>query len=174
MTFGSNVKKIAKGLFKGCTNLEEVDIPQKVTYIMDGAFQGCSKLKHIYLHETLKSIGNYAFWGTAISSINLPNSLETIGQNIMASCNSLVSITIPDKIKEIPAYAFSDCKNLSTVVIGYNVNLISRYAFRNTQLRKIYSKIMDPSKCKIELGWDYPAFSTDIFANAILYVPKGS
>lgn len=173
VVIGNKVSEIGLSLFEGCINLKEIDIPQNVKVIEEAAFGDCSKLERIVLHESLKSIGNRAFCGTAISSIYLPNTLEIIGEYVMASCNSLVSISLPDKIKEIPDYAFSGCEKLSTVVIGSNVNKISRGAFRNTQLRKIYSKIKDPSKCTIVLG-NYPAFSSDIFANAILYVPKGT
>ena len=170
---GNKVNEIGLSLFEGCINLKEIDIPQNVKVIEEAAFEDCSKLERIILHESLKSIGNRAFCGTAISSINLPNTLEKFGESVMASCNSLVSITLPDKIKEIPDNAFGGCEKLSTIVIGSNVNKISRRAFQKTQLRKIYSKIMEPSKCAIELG-NNPAFSSDIFANAILYVPKGT
>ena len=50
-----------------------------VTGIGEDAFQDCTSLKSITIPEGVKSIGNGAFMNSGITSISLPNSLETLG-----------------------------------------------------------------------------------------------
>lgn len=73
---GSNLKKmilptsdhysyaIPAGAFAGCTQLEEVYIPDGcVTSIGANAFKGCSNLKYVYIGSAVTTIGDGAFAG---------------------------------------------------------------------------------------------------------------
>ena len=50
-----------------------------------------------------------------ITSITLPNSLETISDYAFCKCNNLTSITIPNSVEWIGDYAFCNCYNLETI-----------------------------------------------------------
>lgn len=43
----------------------------------------------VTIPETVKTIGEFAFWGRNIMSINLPDGLEEIGQGAFVSCNDI-------------------------------------------------------------------------------------
>lgn len=67
----------------------------------------------------------------SIENINIPNSIETIGQNAFYSCSKLKSLVIEDGERELLldiGYAsllpvFGDCVNLKSVYFGRNIKL---------------------------------------------------
>ena len=76
---------------------DSIIIPQMldgytVTAIGDGAFDRKDKSyknRSVTLPDTIKSIGEFAFRNTNITSINLPNGLEYIGKGAFVGCNSI-------------------------------------------------------------------------------------
>jgi hypothetical protein len=74
--------------FYGMTSLESVTISNNVTNI-DGMFQQCSALK----------------------SINIPNSVTSVGIRAFEGCSSLTSIIIPASVMTVGDYAFRDCSD---------------------------------------------------------------
>lgn len=72
-----------------------------------------------YYQERLyhvSSIGNEAFSECKeLTSVAIPNSVETIGFEAFYGCTGLSSITIPNSVILIGNSAFSDCTNLTSV-----------------------------------------------------------
>ena len=65
-----------------------------------------------------------------ITSVTIPNSVETIGGLSFQQTN-LTSITIPNSVKKIDFNAFRYCSKLKTVVLGTSVSMIGEHAFAN-------------------------------------------
>ena len=61
------------------------------------------------------SIGNYTFFRKSLVSVEIPDSVTSIGDYAFRSCNSLTSIEIPDSVTSIGAYAFSNCTSLTSI-----------------------------------------------------------
>ena len=62
----------------------------------------------INIPNSVESIGNGAFsWHKSLTSINIPDSVESIERGAFDSCTSLKSINIPDSVKSIGEDAFS-------------------------------------------------------------------
>ncbi len=76
------------------------------------------------------SIDARAFYGSALTSIEIPASVASIGDYAFYNCDSLISITIPSSVKAIGKYAFSQCDKLASVSLPTNVESIGSYAFR--------------------------------------------
>ena len=57
-------------------------------------------------------IGNFAFAGSYIASIIIPESVVTIGKNAFEGCGQLTRITIPASVAKIDHFAFYGCYNL--------------------------------------------------------------
>ena len=53
----------------------------------------------------------------SISSINIPNTITTIGEYAFSSCKNLKSITIPKSVTSIEKGAFSGCVGLERIVV---------------------------------------------------------
>lgn len=76
------------------------------------AFENCIGLVSIKLPNTVKTIGRYAFWGSAIEEIVLPEALESIGDRAFEFCDNLSHIEIPQAVNHIGEGAFQFCRFL--------------------------------------------------------------
>ena len=114
------------GAFSYCTALTSIEIPASVETIGASAFKGCSKLATVTFEKEsqLKTIGGgYSepnYYGvfsdcTALTSIEIPASVETIEAAAFKDCSSLTSIEIPASVETIKASAFKGCSSLATV-----------------------------------------------------------
>lgn len=86
---------IAKEAFAGANSLTGAVLPASVRTIGEAAFMDCVSLVQVSLNQTLSSIGDKAFYNTAIATIALPRSLESMGDLAFGNNASLKNITVP-------------------------------------------------------------------------------
>ena len=107
------------------------------------------QIKTVKIQEGIKSVSISAFYYyddnlnvkgyPNIVSIQLPESLETIGNHAFERCSSLKSINIPNKIKTIDHHTFISCTSLQSITIGNNVETIGSASFHScTSLQTIH------------------------------------
>lgn len=121
--------------FSDFTNLKHATLPRTLVEIPQKAFFNCP-LTTINLPGTVEKIGNYAFKRTSLSgSLYLPNSLKTIGISAFEGLKLTGTLTIPDSVTTISNEAFYNDK-FTKLVIGPNSSLtaIGNNAFRNNQI----------------------------------------
>lgn len=131
------ITDIADGMFKDCTSLINVSIPDSVTkignddgYSRDGAFEGCISLTDIILPNSITSIARYTFEGcTSLANVNMPDSITNIADGVFRDCTSLANITIPDNVISISDNAFSGCTSLKNIMIPNGVTRIGSHVF---------------------------------------------
>lgn len=142
---------ISERCFYNLDNLRTVVLPQNITSIDREAFKDCHNLEEVlYMPETCVSIGEYAFSGSGLRSIEIGPGVETIGSNAFYSCNRLNSVVIPtNSVKRIESGAFSYCGNLTNLAIGKGLEYIGSSAFYNCGLRKL---VLPTSLKRIEGG----------------------
>jgi hypothetical protein len=123
-----------------------VVLPGTITRIGAKAFAvgnnyKAQKLVSINFPSALKSIGRSAFFGTGLTSVILPEGLETLeieaadgggstGGNQFRSCGNIVSLTLPGSLKTIPDAAFEYLDSLTELVIPEGVKTIGADAFQ--------------------------------------------
>ncbi len=78
-----------------------------------------------------------AFVAKNITSVSIPASVETIGNEAFAGCLDLVSVTLSEGLQSIGAGAFADCADLSSITIPSSVKNISTYAFFSTSITAV-------------------------------------
>ena len=147
---GSQLKTIgggsySSGAFSDCTALTSIEIPASVETIKASAFKGCSSLATVTFENgsQLKTIeGGYPSSGTfadctALTSIEIPASVETIEAAAFKGCSSLATVTFEkgSQLKTIgggSSYygAFSDCTALTSIEIPASVETIKASAFK--------------------------------------------
>ena len=66
---------------------------------------------------------------TGLTSIEIPNSVISIGNNAFSGCTGLTSIIIPGLVTLIGEYAFYRCSSLTLVIIPEKVTSIGEYVF---------------------------------------------
>ena len=82
----------------------------------------CSYFKTITIGEGITTVAAGAFGGdsntnpyAAVTTVNLPSTLTTIGDNAFAYCTGLTSLTIPASVTTVGANAFNQCNSLDEV-----------------------------------------------------------
>ena len=66
---------------------------------------------------------------TGLTTLNIPDTVTTIGIDAFWNCTALNSVTIPDSVKTIGMGAFSDCSNLTTISLTNSVTSFEIGAF---------------------------------------------
>ena len=126
LTFGadSQLKTIGNGAFKDCAVLPEVTIPTGVTSIGDEAFDCCRLLDNIVIPASVESIGMSAFAGTHLQTITFEanSHLESIGAYAFMN-NYATSIEIPASVISIGEQAFFHSENLVNLTFEANSHL---------------------------------------------------
>ena len=129
----SSVTYIDRYAFEGCTGLTSIEIPSSVTKIDDDAFSGCKNLSNVKLNRGLKSMGYGAFYGTAITSIKIPNTVtgmsEYNGKSVFSGATKLKSVEFEYGMLSIPSCALENCSDVTNVVIPNGVTNIDSDAF---------------------------------------------
>ena len=121
----ANLKIISNASFSGCTNLKTIDLPDTVTEIGAFAFADCTSLKDFTIPDGIKSIGEEAFYNSGITSLVVPESVETIDKLAFSHMANLTNATFPAGC----GITFSGCKNLKTAKITGNPTVIDNYMF---------------------------------------------
>jgi len=116
----------------------DVSIPSKVTYngveyyvtgICDKVFKD-KQITSINIPDSVESIGNEAFLGcSSLESITLSNTLISIGDEAFSGCSGITTITIPNLVRTIGNSAFSGCTGITTITIPNLVRTIGDSAF---------------------------------------------
>lgn len=88
-----------------------------------------NSLKSISLPVLLKTIGDAAFKGTGLRTLDIPKSVFWIGDDLLAECKSLEHIKIPDNIARITDRMFMNCSRLKKVELHEKLNSIGERAF---------------------------------------------
>ena len=86
----------------------------------------------VNIPDSITSIGDKVFnFCTNLKSVTIPNSVTSIGDHAFNGCSNLTSVTIPDSVTSIGNEAFYMCSNLMSLTIPNSVTTIDPYAFRS-------------------------------------------
>ena len=140
-----SVKSIGYRAFYGCAYLKSVIIENgsaSSVSIGDWAFAECWSLENITLSYSVTVIGNHAFESTHLKSINIPDSVVTIGDGAFHGENiSFKSIIIPPSVESIGEYAFanldSKLENITFLEGGTSKLTIKRCAFSGCKAKNL-------------------------------------
>ena len=108
-----------------------------VTKIGEYAFQG-SAVTSVSMPESITSIDYDAFYECKnLESVTLPESLTTLGIRAFGGCQSLKTIKIPSGVTAIPGHCFNGCVSLESVTIPEGVTAIGDEAFLSCNLNAL-------------------------------------
>lgn len=150
----SGCTEVGPADFAGCSGLEIVDGTSELTSIGRSAFAACSVLQHFTFGKKLREIGDCAFertalqsaelqnctslgsigdwafaYDAALTSVDLPKAVSTLGQGIFFECTALASVQLPDGTVAVPAYAFKGNTSITDMTLPEGVGEVGQYAF---------------------------------------------
>ncbi len=132
---GIKVTSIGPQAFYYDNSITSVTIPDTVTYIGDWAFAGCEYLETVNLPASLEVLGDGVFYlCTSIKEIELPETLTVIGQYDFYGCSALAAVDIPASVISIGDSAFWRCVALSSVTGMEGVKTIGSYVFNGCEV----------------------------------------
>lgn len=146
--------------FAECSSLVYVALPPSVTYIGQMAFYKCDALNRIDLPGTLDAIGNRAFaYCSYLTSFRLPETLRWIGAQAFYGCNSLTSVRIPEGVEYVDWMAFGRAAHLNTVHLPKSLRRLGPELTLNC-----------PALVRVTLPEDNPWLESD----GLRIIPKGA
>ena len=98
------------GMAGNYPDLDSVVIPDTVTYL---------RVKY-----AVKSIGEYAFDHSDLTTIVIPDHIQSIGESAFGSCKNLTSVTLPEGIDKL-FRVFIGCTSLCRITIPNSVTAVN-------------------------------------------------
>ncbi len=167
------ITKIGNSTLTHAVNLKSVSLPEGLEAIGTHAFY-LTGLTQVELPSTLQTIGNItgsgggSFQYTNLTSIELPEGLKTISSSVFRS-TPLESVVIPDSVEKIGNRAFLNTPNLQSIIIGDGVVSIDAEAFAGISAY-IYCKDTAERSCKELIGEN----NSDAFKKLKVYSIDGN
>jgi hypothetical protein len=114
------------GVFIGCLNLNKIDLSNtKITVLNEECFKNCRKLEEIIFPENLVKIYDKCFMNTAVTHIQLPDSVNYLGKYAFGFCRLLTCVEFGKSLTKIDNGCFFECSNLKYVTSDICINLHS-------------------------------------------------
>lgn len=104
----------------------------QVTAIGNNAFNTNSNtnISAITLPSSVTTIGNFAFYQSNLTSIDLSN-VTSLGQCAFCRCKSLTDVELSSNLTTLPMLAFSQCEALQSIDLSY-IDTIGESAFSDS------------------------------------------
>ncbi|MBR1915241.1 MAG: leucine-rich repeat domain-containing protein [Alphaproteobacteria bacterium] len=113
---------------------KEIILPEGIKTIEDEAFHLNKALETINLPNSLETIGSWALSSGNLSEINIPASVTTIGYAAFDGEKNITTLILPEGLETLNVRICSVCQNLTTVVLPENVSIGYEEAFVGTPL----------------------------------------
>lgn len=117
--------------FEGCSNIKEIKFPNALTKLPEFICNECTSLTEISLGDKITEISKSAFYMCNLQQLELPDSVEYIGENAFANDKSIKNLSLPKSLKKIDDGAFGNCTGLENVTFGDNIKEIGKEAFED-------------------------------------------
>ena len=158
------VTSVGNYAFYQCMNLASVTMTDSVTKLGSYAFHYCYALSDVTLSDNITEFPNYCFSYTAITDLDWPANLTTLGSNSFASSDLAID-RLPEGLTTIGQYAFSYCSNISKLTLPTTVTTLDSYAFYGMYYLK-----------EVVFTGDAPSISNSAFYSitATVWYPMGN
>ena len=188
---GYKVRSIANDAFTGNSNIKTIVLPDNLESVRSSAFEGTGFYNNksnwdngilyigsylicadkeisgdITIKEGTKVICQSAFLNcTGITSVSMPQSVESVVYTAFSGCSGLKTAVFPDNVKNFYGEVFYNCSSLESVTLPKNLEMFDPYFYGCTALENVYIDEGNPNYCSVD-GILY-----DSTKAAVVYVP---
>lgn len=115
------------------------ELPETIIKMGENAFYDCSLITNLELPKHITEIGDYAFAGTGLRFIKVPDTIKKLGVGVFMDNGKLEKVLMRGKIEKLPAGLFENCGSLRTVFLPNTLKEIGVAAFHNCKhLKNFY------------------------------------
>ena len=151
--------------FSGCTSLESIVLPKKLTTIGKEAFYNCTGLRQITIPKTVTTMGADAFYNcgnlsdvyidsieswcgitfttnysSGVGDFTYRNNPLNYARHLYVGGAEITKLEIPEGIKNINSYAFYNFQGFESVAISGSVKSIGHRSFAKSSLTQLTIK----------------------------------
>ena len=130
----TQLETLRESAFEKCTDLAYVYLPDTVQAIGKRVFRRCTSLREVRLplNYYFKTLGEFAFAHTGLTSILLPANIQIVGRGAFYNCSKLETLTFATNQVTgfvIRSRAFQDCVSLKRLVLPDTLEIVAERAF---------------------------------------------
>lgn len=146
----TQITEIGNNTFAYCKEVQEIIFPETLTNLDRCVAEGCDELDNVVLPPKLKWIGDECFRNFKQTKIEIPNSIEGMGERCFSADTDLIfaegretvhhrllngmlckEVILPNSLETINASTFRGC-TVTAVHCGASLTRIATGAFENT------------------------------------------
>lgn len=141
VTIPEGVVEVGYDTFRGCLNLEKINLPDSLTNMNANRIEGTKfyRTKENWIDGVLYA-GNHlvkADSDVIEGTYKVKEGTTVIDAGAFQECNGLTEVILPDSLKRIEDSAFSRCKKLEKANLPEGVKAMGTYAFSDCPLKEI-------------------------------------
>lgn len=123
--------------FNGCTVLNNIVMPSTVVGIYNSVFEGCTSLSNVTWNEGCTTLGNHVFKNCPLAAVTFPKTLGSIGEWAFEG-TKLETVDLSNtQITRLPKGCFYNCQQLSDVKLPIALTDIGECAFYKSAIASI-------------------------------------
>lgn len=121
---------VKEGILILCMGSRQVTVPEGITAIGDHAFYHNTAVESITLPASVETVGRYAFSGCdSLRQVTFSVGLKRLGDRAFFHSHALETLELPDGLEEIGEGAFLGCHALQEIHVPQSVTQIGKSAF---------------------------------------------
>jgi uncharacterized coiled-coil protein SlyX len=129
VSLGRGINSMAANTFSDCLDLTSVNIDNSNLTINSETFSGCTNLTDVTI-TSVYELGTSAFKNTAITTLTIPSSCNSLNTAALSNCPSLVTVVC--NANKLNDYTFSGSNALQHVELGSNCTSLTSNSFTGT------------------------------------------
>ena len=141
LTLPENVEKIGIDAFANCMKLRRVTIPASVKYIGEGAFYNTGLIRVYYNAVDAEVHGSLP---ESLTRAIIGEGVKTVPAQLFDGCSNLARVEMPSTVERIGDYAFNGCSSLSHIDLPSSLKEIGKNAFNGCALQSVTSYMKEP------------------------------
>lgn len=158
-----SVTSIGSSAFYGCSGLRSVEIGRGVKAIDYMVFVGCNNIKHVLFKAEEcenSSSSDFPLFPSTVETVVLGEYVKSIPSYIFKNCDKLTSINLPNSVASIGSHAFYGCSGLLSVKIGRGFKSGGFYGCSN--IKEVVFEAEDCEGCYLSSSLETVVFGENV------------